>query len=196
MVAEGQRKEQRAPAGASGRPRHMRTRYGAHTSRNVEPAKEPGNGKHAPAIHQILVPLDGSPMAESVLPFVEALARRLKASVVLFQAVTPPSVVGSMPEVVAYLPDVVSFLQADAERYLGRIADDLTRKGLEASTMVTVESPESGIVNAANDLKADLVALATHGRSGVARWIRGSTADAVVRHGLPCLVVRGGDGGQ
>jgi nucleotide-binding universal stress UspA family protein len=113
----------------------------------------------------------------------------------LFRAITPGAVVSSVPEVSLYLADVVTFLQADAERYLGRIADDLARAGLEASTMVSVESPESGIVNAANDLNADLIALATHGRSGVARWVMGSTADAVVRRtGLPCLVVRAEDG--
>jgi nucleotide-binding universal stress UspA family protein len=195
MVTQGQQKQQRAAERALGRPRHLRARYRAHSSRDVGPTKERGNGKHAPTIHRILVPLDGSPVAESVVPFVETLARRLNASVVLFQAIAPGAVTSSVPEVSPYLADVVSFLQADAEIYLGRIADDLVRKGLEVSTMVTVESPESGIVNAANDLKADLVALATHGRSGVARWVMGSTADAVVRRaGLPCLVVRAGDG--
>jgi nucleotide-binding universal stress UspA family protein len=198
MVRQREREQERVAAGASGLPRHTRTGYRAraHTSRNVEPTKESGNGKHAPAIRRILVPLDGSPVAESVLPMIEALARRLNASVVLFRAVTPPAVTGPMPEALAYLPDVVDFLEADVERYLGRIADDLTRKGLEVSTRVTVESPVSGIVNAAGDVNADLVALATHGRSGLARWIMGSTADAVVRSGLPCLIVRAGDGAR
>jgi nucleotide-binding universal stress UspA family protein len=195
MVTRGQERQQRAPEGAIERPRHVRAGYRAHTSRSVEPTKERGNGKHAPAIQRILVPLDGSPVGESVLPFVETLARRLRASVVLFRAITPAAVPSSVPEVSPYAADVVSFLQADAERYLEQIADDLAKAGLETSTMVTVESPESGIVNAANDLKADLVALATHGRSGVARWVMGSTADAVVRRaGLPCLVIRAGDG--
>jgi nucleotide-binding universal stress UspA family protein len=197
MVRQREKEKERAVAGASGPLRHVRAGYRAraHTSRNVGPSKEPGNGKHAPAIHRILVPLDGSPVAESVLPMAEALARRFKASLVLFRAITPPAVTGPMPEALAYLPDVVDLLEADAERYLGRIADDLAREGLKASTMVTVESPVSGIVNAASDVKADLVALATHGRSGVARWVMGSTADAVVRRtGLPCLVVRAEDG--
>jgi nucleotide-binding universal stress UspA family protein len=198
MVRQREREQERVAVGVPGRTRHVKTGYRAraHTLRNVGPTKESGNGKHAPAIRRILVPLDGSPVAESVLPMIEALARRLNASVVLFRAITPPPVAGPMPEALAYIPDVVSFLEADVERYLGRIADDLIKKGLEVSTIVTMESPVSGIVNAAADVKADLVALATHGRSGLARWIMGSTADAVVRSGLPCLIVRAGNGAR
>jgi nucleotide-binding universal stress UspA family protein len=194
MVRQRQQEQNRVAARALRPSRHLRARQRPHTSPNVRQAEERGGERHSPPIRRILVPLDGSVAAEAVLPFVETLARRLKASLILFQAIRPTAVTSAIPETSPYLPDVVGFLRADAERYLERIADDLATAGLEVSTMVTVESPESGIVSAANDLKADLVALATHGRSGVARWVKGSTADAVVRRtGLPCLVVRASD---
>jgi len=65
------------------------------------------------------------------------------------------------------------------------------RSGLEVGSLVTVGSTVDTIVTIAREEDADLIAIATHGRSGIGRWILGSVADGVVRRShLPCLVVR------
>jgi nucleotide-binding universal stress UspA family protein len=133
-------------------------------------------------------------VAESVLPTVEALAKPLEASLILFQAITPVTPISPATVVPPQLPRVaeaVEELHVEAERYLSRIGKELETRGLEAKSVVNVDFAVAGIVNAARDLEADLIALGTHGRSGVVRWVMGSVADAVVRRTrLPCLLIR------
>lgn len=146
----------------------------------------------SPEIRRILVPLDGSPLAESVLPFVVDLARIFKASLTLFHAVTPVAAYPGLETAQVRMGDVLDALQSQAEQFLTQVARRLEGQGIgRVDRLVSVGFTVDQIVGAASQAQADLIALATHGRSGLGRWIMGSVANAVVcRTNLPCLVIR------
>jgi nucleotide-binding universal stress UspA family protein len=147
----------------------------------------------------ILVALDGSPEAEQVLPHTEALANQFNADLFLLQAVTPPErlLAAAMDPTTGAVSDPESLLEAeeaeeeDAQRYLKRVAARLEAGGLR----VAVEAPEADaadvIVERAREKGIDLLAMTTHGRSGLGRLVFGSVAEAVLRHApCPVLLVR------
>jgi nucleotide-binding universal stress UspA family protein len=148
---------------------------------------------------RILVALDGSAVAERVLPHVELLARQFGSSVLLLRAVTPPErLVAATAEVSTGIAvDQEPLLEAEeaereeAQSYLQRTARRLAAQGLS----VTVESPEADaatvMVGRAREIGADLIAMTTHGRGGLGRLVFGSVADAVLRSApCPVLLVR------
>ena len=127
-------------------------------------------------------------MSEAALPFVERLARQLRAKLLLEQVVLPATAYAGV-----FIPSNVSVLEeieAGAKDYLERIAKDAKRAGVTAEISIDIGYVAETILEAAKVRKANLIALSTHGRSGPERWIMGSVADAVVRHAeLPCLVL-------
>ena len=153
----------------------------------VRPPEKRPNG----AIHRILVPLDGSTLAESILPLVEKLAADHEATIVLMQSV-PPVAAYSGFEYAAptTLNKILGDMQAESRRYLSEISDKLREKGLTVEAVTTGSLPAEAIISTADDHAVDLIALATHGRSGLGRVVLGSIADSVVRRShLPCLLV-------
>jgi nucleotide-binding universal stress UspA family protein len=141
---------------------------------------------------KIIVPLDGSSLAEGVLDHVKALAACMSSEVVLLTVLGYPhyDYLITDPEMAASLRDS---LQADGCAYLERIAADLRAGGLKVS--LEVVSPAGPVADAiidfAKEKHADLIAMSTHGRTGPARWFLGSVADRVVRGaGMPVLMVR------
>lgn len=155
----------------------------------VRPPEKDGRGG---AIEKILVPLDGSPLAESVLDEVEPLAKTCGAKVVVMQSVPPLT---AYPGVEAYamsaVGEVMDDLQAKSKEYLGGVVERLKSKGLDAEAVTSNDLPTEAILAAADATDADLIAIATHGRSGLGRVVLGSVADGVIRRShRPCLVVR------
>lgn len=154
------------------------------------------NGKkEQPAVFSsIIVPLDGSPLAESVLPTVVELAKVLQASVVLFRAFELPAKAYYGRE--DYLPDYDALknqVKDEAQAYLDNQVAALKAQGLERVGALLREGagPEE-IIRCAKEQPDSLVAMCTHGRSGVKRWVLGSVTEKVVRHsGDPVLVMRG-----
>lgn len=151
------------------------------------PEEDPGG-----AIRRILVPLDGSPLAEQVLPLVEEVASACKAKVSVMQAVPPLT---AYPGFEAYAPtamgEVLEDMQARSREYLSKMVDRLKGKKIEAEALTSAALPTEAILAAADQSDADLIAIATHGRSGLGRVVLGSVADAVIRGShRPCLVVR------
>jgi len=143
---------------------------------------------------RILVPLDGSPLAESALPFVEDLAVSLHASLLLLSVVVPTLELSAafLPSSTAILRD----LRAGAQEYVEGVGKRVEAGGVSVETSVIVGQAAEAILDAAKRTNPDLIAINTHGRSGPARWIMGSVADAVIRHAdRPCLVIpaRGAD---
>ncbi len=139
----------------------------------------------------ILVPLDGSPLAETILPFVESLARRARGYVTLLH-VTP------VPEgTIADHPAIDQMVRRDtqlAESYLHDHRRRLTAAGIDATVAVVAGHPASEIVRHAEQMDVDLIALATHGRSGIQAWAHGSVADEVLHTTrTPLLLLRPGD---
>lgn len=142
----------------------------------------------------IVVPLDGSKLAESVLPYVENLALRLHAEVFFIQTIEPPQEVTAQfnPGAVAVVPEgVAERMQKEAEDYLSGLATIWQSKDIYAKWEVLQGAPAASIVTFAKSHKAYMIAMSTHGRSGVGRLLLGSVADQVVRDSrIPVLVYR------
>lgn len=143
-------------------------------------------------VSAILVPLDGSPLAETVLPFVEELAARLSLPVNLLRVASIPS--AAEPYSAALLAasdlDVDEQVEHEAVAYLQDVATRLNAKGLMVAWHVYHGAPIHTIDQIAKATPNTLVALTTHGRSGIKRLVLGSVADAVIRDsGHPILVV-------
>ena len=151
-------------------------------------------------LDKIVVPLDGSDLAEEVLPVVEELASKLPAEVVLLQVVITFAEAtrealpgpGTTPELSMDVAKRRVEAETDsASRYLQAVSERLQGKGLKVSTAITEGLPAGAILEYAKENGASLIALATHGRGGLARAVTGSVADAVVRHSdVPVLLVR------
>lgn len=141
--------------------------------------------------NKILVPLDGSELAEHVLPPVIELANCTGAEIVLLRVPDVPvyEYLRTAPELGARLRE---HAENDAHQYLVRMSAHLRALGLKVRThMVSEGAVYSLILDVANELGIDLIAMSTHGRSGLARLVMGSVADDVVRHAdVPVLLVR------
>ncbi len=150
-------------------------------------------GEEPPArIERILVPLDGSPLSMGVLPYVEEMATALNAELVLYNAVLPLDIYPGPELTPARVGSVIDDLLAHGQSFLAGVAKDIEgRSQVKVRCVVTIGFPVDEVLRVASDVKAGLVAMATHGRSGVNRWVMGSVADGVVRRSdLPCLLVR------
>ena len=140
---------------------------------------------------RVLVPLDGSPLAESILRFIEEIAGPLDMEVVLLRVVplSPEEVMGIAPSVGM---DTMVARELTAQRYLKSLVDELwATKGLRARAEVVLGEPAPEIVATARKVDADLIAMTTHGRSGFGRLMFGSVAEAVVRAApVPVFLMR------
>ncbi|MEX2431407.1 MAG: universal stress protein [Dehalococcoidia bacterium] len=149
----------------------------------------------------ILVPLDGSELAESVLPLVESLGKQLDAKVSLVRIVDVSAitraVVPATPEVGGgFSPEIQSIIDESVEAELKEAAVYLTRAAKRLPSVTTVTEVRQGIpaeelVEAINSEGVDAAVVATHGRSGISRTIFGSVADHLIREsGKPIIVVK------
>ena len=137
-----------------------------------------------------LVPLDGSSVAEAIIPFIVDIAGPLDMEVVLLRVVEPiaPVVVETSRHV--EIEDIEA-RRADAEEYLAPIAVELRNKAVRVQSRVRRGNPADEIVAAARETGADLIAMSTHGRGGLGRLVFGSVAQAVLRHvETPVLLMR------
>ncbi len=140
---------------------------------------------------KILVPLDGSDLAESALAHVSPLAKCMGAEVVLLRVVSVP--VGSYMLVTEprLIEDAAKRAEDDAFEYLKGVAAKLRADGLKVSFEVGTGVIDETIQEFATGVHADLIAMSTHGRGGLARLVIGSVADQLVRHSkVPILLVR------
>jgi nucleotide-binding universal stress UspA family protein len=158
----------------------------------VRAQKGEGDTTYKPMTCQrILVPLDGSATAEQALAPAVSIAQALDAKVILFR-VSIAHVSGSLTGD-WYLPLEGTLETANriAEEYLDRIARRLSEQGIKASRAVRTGGVANGILKFAEANQIDLIAMCTHGRTGLGRWTLGSVADRVLRAGsLPLLLVR------
>ncbi len=149
-------------------------------------------------IKKALVPLDGSKESEAVVPYVAELASRLEAEVVLLHVMAPTYFVYSIPgETVQmpFAPEDMERFKAEAEHYLETVIAALKHRGINARAEVAVGAAAEEIIRLADEAQADIVAMSTHGRSGISRWAFGSTADRVLHAGnTPLLLVRASSG--
>jgi nucleotide-binding universal stress UspA family protein len=125
---------------------------------------------------RILIPLDGSATAERVLSQVARLLRRQDAEILLVRSAY---VAPSLARIDTAKLEAAE--RADAEAYLKAVAEQLRAEGLRAGAKVLHGSAASAVLEAARGEKASLIALSTHGRSGIGRWMLGSVAEKIVR---------------
>ena len=148
-----------------------------------EPAAPP-----ASVFHHILVPLDGSSLAEQSLELAARLASLGDARITLLMVVIPQLAITRPSSVMQFNIEQLQQRESEAGSYLGTVADRLRSKVKALDTAVVVaENPARAILEWAAQNGVDLVAMATHGRSGFRRFMLGSVADKVVR-GAPIPV--------
>src|SRR6185503_16183204 len=131
---------------------------------------------------RILVPLDGSPRAELILSQVGRILRREDAEVLLLRVVDLPIPMGS-PEISARI-DVTQLRAQEreaAQKYVHEVARRFSDRGAKVHGRVAEGSPADMILQTARTEGSTLIAMATHGRSGLARWTLGSVAEKVAR---------------
>jgi nucleotide-binding universal stress UspA family protein len=145
---------------------------------------------------RILVPLDGSPVAERAIPAAVCIARAFGGSVIMLSVVAPPVSSGKFSSLDVYPKAGTDEELAEATEYLKTLAQSEQLGGLttEAHTLVGGVAPT--IIAAAKSLRADLIVLCTHGYTGFQRWMLGSVAEKVIRHApVPVFVLREGGPG-
>jgi nucleotide-binding universal stress UspA family protein len=166
-------------------------------------------------LQKVLVPLDGSELAEAVLPYVEEICQRCEpVEIILFQVVNPPqgrsgavfrATGGDFPTSVLpespvdiemaqhpiYRGQEMASARGEVETSLARATKQLCDSGVPPRIEVAFGRPAEEIVDFAEREGVDLIAMSTHGRSGMSRWLFGSVADKVL-HGthVPILLVR------
>ena len=156
----------------------------------VEPPRSPEAPREV-SLHKVLVPLDGSSLAEAALPLATELATAAGASLTLARAVALPlyalstSYISPMPELVTWEGE----MRAAAAEYLTGVRGSLPAS-LPVETLVLRGAAGMKLTDAVKREKIDLVVMSTHGRGGLGRLLLGSTADELVRKGVPTLLVR------
>jgi len=134
---------------------------------------------------RILVPLDGSECAEIVLPKVEKLATDLKANVALLRVAYAHTFPGADPT------EAEVKVVREAEEYLRKIEERLKAKGFKVDSHVRYGNDADEILDHAAQKDIDFIAMTTHGRSGVKRFLLGSVAEKILRHSpKPIFLVR------
>jgi len=147
---------------------------------------------------KILVCLDGSELAEQILPYAVAEALSFEGKLVLFRVVPEPVAFSPGIPGVGVTPIYTDAMLSDskmaldeAREYLEKIATPLRKKGIKVDTVSIMGRAGEAILSYADRNKVKLIAIATHGRRGLGRGVFGSVADYVLREsGLPMLVIR------
>jgi len=141
--------------------------------------------------HKILVPLDGSKRAEKILPHVEELALRFKAKVIFLNVIEYKAVPANEGQYINLTAQELDQVKKQAETYLSGIRKEFSGKNIESQSGVIYGAVVEGIINIAALEGVDLIALASHGRGGLARVFYGSVAAGLLhRVDRPLLIIR------
>jgi nucleotide-binding universal stress UspA family protein len=141
---------------------------------------------------KILVPLDGSTRAEAILPHVEDVADRFDAKIILLKVADPPFILVNpydpLPQ--KHEADYQQYLQ-DIELYLTRLETRFSEKGITVEKLVKEGPVVNTIIETAVHENVDLIAMASHGRTGLSRVFYGSVAAGVLHQvDRPLLLIR------
>jgi len=152
--------------------------------------------KEEDLFHRVTVALDGSEEAENIIPHLERLASRFQMEVILLQVITETTFLEPVANGMSYryMPvpqEVMDLRKKEALAYLDTIGERLVAHGIAIKTMVVLGDAGAGVIDTAQQTDSGLVAMTTHGRSGIKRWAYGSVADKVLHSGTrPLLLVR------
>lgn len=143
---------------------------------------------------KIMVPLDGSELAECVLPHVKAIAMGCEVKSVVFVRVVEPFHMPSSSYISISEDErkhIDSDHLSDAKNYLRQLVSQVKYDGVNVQSEVIMGKPAESLAEYATNNEVDLIIIATHGRSGVSRWVWGSVADRILRSAcVPVLMVR------
>jgi nucleotide-binding universal stress UspA family protein len=151
---------------------------------------------------RILVPLDGSKVGEAALPLITQLIDKLnpntKVEITLIGVITLLRhwvVVGEASAPVSYTEDELKLIKDKVADNLAKVAETIQKRNVTLKTIVSTGNAAEEILKAADEIHADLIAMSTHGRSGLRRLAFGSVTDKVL-HGakMPVLMVRAPEG--
>ncbi len=157
--------------------------------RPKEPNAEPSEVK----LDNVVVPLDGSDLAEQSLPGAVALAKAFGLGMVLIRVASSGVETLSMVEYPAVVyQDLTRGIQEDTEQYLAAVEERLEAEGVtDVEKVVGTGYVPTAIVETAQQKENSIIAMTTHGRTGLGSWLIGSVADKVVREsGIPVLLTR------
>ena len=147
---------------------------------------------------RILVPLDGSDVAEAIVPDVEDLVLKMapvtRVEVILFQVISKMNYNVLTEDERAqrpYTDNEMEQLSQKAQKYLETVAAPMRGKNIDVTTRVSAGHAAEEILNIAEEVDADLIAMSTHGRSGLSLWALGSITDKVLHESkIPVLTIR------
>jgi nucleotide-binding universal stress UspA family protein len=155
----------------------------------IRPVDQAADGDHPWQARRILVPLDGSPLAEGALPLAYDWAAALGTEVVLVRV--QPWVAMQMAIYDGYVPDAGRIDEEAAQAAAEYLAEVQQRApaGVTVTTAVLRGDPATCLIDFAEAQPVDLVVMSSHGRGGLRRMVLGSVADRIVRYGLPTCIV-------
>jgi nucleotide-binding universal stress UspA family protein len=143
---------------------------------------------------RILVPLDGSALAERAIPLAIVLAEKFESEIFLLRVldIPEPTAPTSHVEVtIGWVREARAHAHEEARSYLDRWQRDIYRQGIPVRALMRDQSAAEDILHVAGSEKIDLIVMSAHGQGGQARWTFGSVADKVARHSpCPVLLVR------
>ncbi|MDE2860400.1 MAG: universal stress protein [Chloroflexota bacterium] len=159
----------------------------------VRPRSVDASEQGATPIDTLVVPLDGSSLAEEALAYAEGIASQMSAKLSLIRVVTTPGIAYPGVEAYVYNPGAFTDLEKEAATYLQEKQAHLESQGIEVSCTVKAGYAANYIIDLAEDSESNLIVMSTHGRGGVGRWVMGSVADRVLRASYrPILLIRSG----
>ncbi|MBK8421293.1 universal stress protein [Candidatus Villigracilis saccharophilus] len=139
---------------------------------------------------KILVPLDGSKVAEGVLPHAKSLAYSEGAELILLTVGANPALDYAFSDP-GLAQQAIQEQEDRSSKYITEIEAQLKSAGFKTSTQMRVGAVADVILGVAEELQVDVIAMSTHGRTGPARWLLGSIAERVVRNSnIPVLLIR------
>lgn len=153
---------------------------------------EQTKGSEAALLERVIVPLDGSETAETVIPHAVELATKMNLEIVLLRACALPTPVYAAEGYAPDLEELWEQIRKESQEYLDKIGEKLRGQELDRVSTVLLEgNAAEKIIDLAHKTPKSLIAMCTHGRTGVGRWVLGSVTDRVVRHSDdPVLVIR------
>ena len=157
------------------------------------PAVAPASLNSDSLFHRLLVPLDGSALAEAVLPYVRRLSSDRGTRAVLLQVIDPAPVATAMetPAAASIITDAEERDRLEAQAYLERVRGRLAADGIEGMPLIVTGDPATVIDQVAREQEVELIAMTTHGRTGLSRLVFGSVAERVIRYApVPVFLVR------
>ncbi len=142
---------------------------------------------------KIMVPLDGSQIAECVIPHIEAIAKKSAAKVELVTVIEPLDI--PTRGQIAISDDEIKQIEAagkkEANKYLDQVSDRLTKAGIKIDTVILSGKAADRLTRYAVNNGVDLIIMATHGRSGISKLFWGSVAEKILRAtDIPVLLIK------